>query len=274
MGEFLRLASLAVLIASLGAGTAPAFAGEAEKEAEKDVPAPEKDAGEGAADQALQIKPADIWVLEFRFQKVGIIQPTEGIHRGETYWYMLYQIHNGTGKDREAFVAVTARSNKNKSYASIWLPDVETLLERRVGKPLWGKNEETKAVRERAGKEDPKADKSKYNYFPFSAGKTIDCIAIFNKLDPGATSITITVEGLSNDLQLIERENAPRQIESRVFVLDLERPGDEYAMNMDQVRLLKSGWMKKMTNLALPEGKSGGEKASDRGKAKEASGEE
>ena len=64
-----------------------------------------------------------------------------------------------------------------------------------------------------------KAEKVRFLYFPFKAGKVLDCVAIFNKLDPGATDITITIDGLSNDLNLMKREDGSRQIESRIYVL-------------------------------------------------------
>ncbi len=198
-----------------------------------------------------------------------MIQTSEGVHRGETYWYMLYQIENRTGKDRDAFVSISAKSNKGKTYASVWLPDVEELIERRMGKLLWGKNDEVALLKERAEKKEIKAEKGTFNYITHKAGKPIDCVAIFNKLDPGATSITITMDGLSNDLNLIQKENGSRQIESRIFVVDLERPGDEYEMNLDRFQIVKSGWSKKITEVAQVKEKDGaGKKAAPKEKSR------
>ncbi len=253
MGELLRLASAAWVVMVLTAGGVSAQddakapkgkAGKAEKEpAEAGAAA---GAGEGEpAGPAVVL--ADLWVLNFHCQKVGIIQPAEGVHRGETYWYMLYQIENKSPQDREAYVSITARSNKSKTYANICAPDIEALIERKVGKPLWGKADEQAALKERTEKKEMSA--ATFNYFTFKAGKIQDCVAVFNKLDPGATAISITVEGLSNDLHLIERENAPRQIESRIFVIEYERPGDEYAMNFDRFKEVRSGWSKKVIDL-------------------------
>ena len=264
MGQLLRLASLAGVAMVLMAGGATAQddakapkggkAAKAEK-AEKAVAEPAADsaaASPAAGDAAPAAVPmADFWVLEFRMQKVGIIQPTEGIHRGDVYWYMLYQIINKTGQDREAYISITARSNRGKTYAGICAPDIEAMIERKVGRSLWGKTDEQAALKQRAQKKEgaDEKDKSDFNYFTFKNGKTMDCVAVFNKLDPGATSITITVEGLSNDLKLIEPESGPRQIESRIFVLQLERPGDEYAMNLDQFKEVKHRWSTKLIDL-------------------------
>ncbi len=259
MGELLRLASLASAIVVLGAGPLQVLdaaekaskAGKAEAKQEKDSSEGVK-AAEEAAPAGPSVKPADFWVLDFKFQKVAMIQPTEGIHRGEIYWYMLYQIENKTGQDREAFISITARSNKNKTYANIYVPDVEAIIERKAGKPLWGKTEEFQALKERAEKKEGQAEKTMPNYFHFKAGSVLDCVAIFNKLDPGATNISVTVDGLSNDLHRIERENASPQIESRIFVVELERPGDEYGMSLDRFLKVRDGWSKKLTDLVMP----------------------
>jgi hypothetical protein len=242
----------------------------AEKAMEKAPKAGKAEGKESDPAEALakpQVALADFWVLDFKLQKLSMVHPGEGIHRGDSYWYMLYQIENKSGKEREAFIAITAKSNKSKTYASIWLPDVEELIERKCGKLLWGKNDEVQILKERSEKNAISAEKGTFNYFPFKSGKTMDCVAIFNKLDPGATSITITIEGLSNDLHLMEKENGPRQIESRIFVVELERPGDEYEMNLDHFQVLKSGWAKKTTDIAQPKEKEGaGKKNSSKGK--------
>jgi hypothetical protein len=235
----------------------------AAKPADKDSPeggepAADPAAGGAAEPPARSLPSADIWVLDFTYQKVAAYQPTEGIHRGEVYWYLLYRIENKTGQDREAYLSVTARSNKDKSYANVYLPDIEPLIERKVGKPLWGKVDEfqeLKETKEKVEKGEAAAEKRLLNYTRFKAGEVRDCVAIFNKLDPGATSITITVEGLSNDFHLTEREGGGRQIQSRMYQLELERPGDEYAMNLDRFRLIRRGWTKKVTPLAV--GKEG-----------------
>ena len=62
---------------------------------------------------AAAVQTADLWVLGFTFQKVAVFQPTEGVRRGEVYWYMLYRIENKTGQDREAYITVSARSDKS-----------------------------------------------------------------------------------------------------------------------------------------------------------------
>jgi len=243
MGEFLGRIPLALLAAgclSLCGGRLAAQADGAKSDSSEPA------AGEPGS------KGTDVWVLDFTFQKVAVFQPTEGVRRGEVYWYMLYRIENKTGQDRAAYITVSARSDKDKSYASTYLPDVEALVERKVGKPLWGRADEAQALKERADKGELTSDKATFNYFAFKAGEVRDCVAIFNKLDPGASKVSITVEGLSNDVHLIEREGSGRKIQSRVFALELERPGDEYAMSLDRFRLKAKGWTKKLTDLVVP----------------------
>lgn len=231
-----RLASMVCVLLALLVGPRPAQA--------------QDESGPGADNAS--VKMSDIWVLNFKYKKVGMIQPTRGIHRGEVYWYMIYQIENKTGKDREAYISITAGSNKNKTYANISLPDLESILEKKEGKPLWGKADEAKILKKRAEQDEITEKKGMFNYFPFKAGKTVDCVAIFNRLDPVATDITIHVDGLSNDYHLIKNEDGSQQIQSRSYILKLKRPGDEYGMNLDRFHLVQTGWTKKITNLAVP----------------------
>jgi hypothetical protein len=268
MGELLRRGLLIVpvlVLAWFGGATpspAQAPAGKAKAapapDAKKAAEAKAEEPAEDAQDQEKVAKPSlhpsDFWLLDFTYQKVATFQPTDGVRRGEVYWYMLYRIENKTGKDREAYLSITARSDHDKSYANICLPDVEPRIEEKLGKTLWGKVDEVNILRERAEKGETSTDKVNFNYITFKAGETRDCVAIFNKLDPGATHLTITVDGLSNDRPVIQREGGPKQIESRIYAVKLERPGDEYAMNLDTFRLVKAGtgWTKKLTELAPP----------------------
>ena len=258
MGEFLghNLKAALCVGVCLGALGYPLSAqeGDAAKAKKKDAVA--VDAKEAApvpeASGKEPVKLADLWVLDFRMVKVGIFQPTEGLHRGENYWYMIYRVENKTGRDRQAFIAVGARSDKGKSYSSVHLPDVEAQIERKVGRPLWGRTDESEILRERAKEGEAAAEKGAFNYFPFKSGESRECLAIFSKLDPGTSKVTVGVEGLSNDLNLVQKEGGGRQVISRVYGLDLERVGDEYAVGLDQFRLLKEGWTKKVTDLVVP----------------------
>ncbi len=266
MGELLRLGGrrnpgtaawtiLVALVLSLP-GTLLAQAPEEGKPEKSEKPEGEKsekaDAPAGAEGAKTPVPGADFWVLDFTMQKVATFQPSEGPHRGQTYWYMLYRIENKTGQDREAHLAINAQSDKKKTYGDTYLPDIEALIERKVGKPLWGKADRSQALKERAEKGEVSSENATFNYFPFENGKRRDCIAIFNQLDPSATKVTIAIEGLSNDLKLIHPEGGEKQIQSRVYLLELERPGDEFAMNLDRFNLVRRGWSKKLTALALP----------------------
>ncbi len=246
MGELLKLPCTAFVVLALLSGVVTGQekkAAAAEPAADASGDSAKAAPPEGAGD-AARVKPLDLWILNFRFQKLAMMQPTEGVHRGDFYWYMIYQIENATKADRSAYISVTARSNKNKTYANMYVPDLESAIERKAGKPLWGKTD----LREAASKKDAKG--ADPNYTVFKDREARDCVAIFNKLDPLATKITIQIDGLSNDVRLVERENASPQIESRVYVLEFERPGDEYEMNLDQFRLVHSYWMKKVTDSA------------------------
>src|SRR5206468_6051667 len=117
MGELLgrrALAEMAVLFCALLLAGTPAEAQDAKKgKAPKAAPpakaapaAPKADAAPKAEAEAPAEEPAaggaakspppsaDLWILDFGFKKVGTVQPTEGIHRGEVYWYLLDRVEN------------------------------------------------------------------------------------------------------------------------------------------------------------------------------------
>jgi hypothetical protein len=111
---------------------------------------------------------------------------------------------------------------------------------------LWGKTDLFEEQKDR----DPKD--SFYHHTTFKAGEKRACVAVFNKLDPGANHIKIRVRGLSNDLHLTSTTDGKRMIEERVFALEYNRPGDEYEINLDRFIQVKKGWVKERTELVIP----------------------
>jgi len=189
-----------------------------------------------------------LWVLDFNVVKVRSITLFDGPRKGVVFWYMIYTIENKTGEDRRAYIAVTATSDKKKTYSDVVMPDVERAIERKFGQPLWGKAD----VRKAQEKEERDTKDPYYNYETFASGKKRTCVAVLHRLDPRANKIRITVRGLSNDLKLIQNDDGTRTIEERVYALDYERPKDQYKINLDRFIPKRKGWSKIRTDLVIP----------------------
>ncbi|MCZ6792448.1 MAG: hypothetical protein O7J95_02395 [Planctomycetota bacterium] len=182
-------------------------------------------------------------LLTFKFEALRMISPRSGPNKGRVYWYMLYTLENKTGEDRDYYLSIGGRSNRKKTYTDTFLPSVEKAIERKVGRPLWGQHDIFKILRER----DPEDEK--YNYVTIKADKKLQCVAVFNRLDPNANTIDIEVVGLSNDLETSRDEDGSTLITERVRTLHFKRPGDEYGIDQDPFRLVGKEWTKKTTKV-------------------------
>ena len=200
----------------------------------------QQDAGGG--EDAFVKKGKDLWILDFQFQKLRMITPRRGPAKGATYWYMVYTLENKTGQDREFFLSITAESDRGKTYSTLLLPHVEREVERKEGRPLWGKTDKFEIL----AKRDP--SDNKYNYTTIKADehgkKKRHCVAVFNALDANANKITMRLVGLSNDLEARDQDDGTTLIKERTKVLEFERAGDEYAITQDSFKLLSEQWLK------------------------------
>jgi hypothetical protein len=225
---------------------------EAKKEEKRDEKGSEDDAkGEAApaeetakSPEALLAQPSLYWVLDFQPVRLRMISPKDGLGAGKVYWYLVYTLGNSGKEDRSCFVNITAVSDNNKQYSDLYLPSVERAIERKEGQPLWGKTDEYEIVSKR------KPDDPKYNYIPLKAGEKRSCVAVFNRLDPNANKITISVSGLSNEIRYVPKEDGTKELEERVRELYFERPGDEYAITADSFKAVGKEWVRKKTQLA------------------------
>jgi hypothetical protein len=196
------------------------------------------------------------WVLDFNAEKVRAISVLEGPYKGQVFWYMVYTVENKSSEERKAFVYVTASSDRNKTYADVYLPTVELAIEKKEGRDFWGKSNLYQVQKEKS------PDDAYYHYTSFEPGQKRTCVAIFYKLDPGANRIQIQVRGLSNDLRLVEKDDGTRGIQERVLALEYERTGDVYEINFDMFRFKKQQWVTRETTLVIPESEDSGSGAS------------
>jgi hypothetical protein len=208
--------------------------------------APAPDAG-GAAAEVL-VDPS-LWVLDFEVKKVSTVSIVEGPFKGEVHWFMVYSVENKSDEERPTYLAITAASDRKKIYTDRQLTEVERAIERKIGRPLWGRTDLFEEQKDR----DPKD--TRYQYTTFKAREKRECVAVFGKVDPGANKIEIQVRGLSNDHHLIQKDDGSRFVEERVYEIRYERPEDVYGINLDRFTMKGKGWLKKQVEMVISEAK-------------------
>ncbi len=149
---------------------------------------------------------------------------------GRTYWYLRYTVENKSGIDGTFHVGIKARSDKNRRYANIALPWVEDAVERREGKMLFSRADLLK--KNGAGDLGMKVN----------AGDKVECVAIFNAIDPEADKVQIDFHGLVDDIEVEETPGGSLKLTERVLRLNFERPGDEFYTSMDLFRFKSKVW--------------------------------
>jgi hypothetical protein len=158
----------------------------------------------------------------------------------------VYTLENPAKEDREVFVSITAKSDRGKSYGDLYLPMVEKAIEQQEGKVFWGKADEF-GILEKRDPQDPK-----YNYVTLKAGEKRESVAIFNRLDPNANTVTVSVAGLSNQIKTVAKPDGSKVLEERIRELRYKRPGDEFAITRDSFQLLGEDWVRKQVDLVSP----------------------
>ncbi len=188
------------------------------------------------------------WAIDIKVEALRLISPKTGAGAGGVYWYLLYDLENKTGEDRDLYINVTATTEGEKRYAELFLPAVEQAAEVKEKRAFWGKLDQYEILARR----DPKDPK--YNYFTLKAGEQKRCIAVFNRFDPTADGIKIHVAGLAGGIQEKARDDGARVLVERLRELSFERFGDEFAVSLDSLRLKDERWVKREVSLASAEG--------------------
>jgi len=175
--------------------------------------------------------------------KIRMVTPRIGLGKGKTYWYMVYSLENKTGADRNFYLSISGKSDRKKTYADLFLPSVEKAIERQEDRPLWGKADKFKVLR------DKSAGERKFSYTRIKDGEKRLCVAVFNRFDPNAKNLTIRVTGLSNDIEVISDSDGRTLLKERIRLLHLSRPGDEYEITNDSFKNLRMEWVKETTEV-------------------------
>jgi hypothetical protein len=145
-------------------------------------------------------------------------------------WYVLFSITNRDTKDHRFFLEVSAESEKGVTYRCneqpLVLKAVRASLGLHEGEPLAScsaltiEHDETR---------QPPNFPTKLQLPLIKAGQTIRCVAIFHGWDPEANHLTVTWNGLTNDVQLAPTgQPNERKLSERVFRVEYYRGGDEF----------------------------------------------
>jgi hypothetical protein len=164
----------------------------------------------------------------------GDLSAGSSLAKGRLYWYLPYTLENKSAKSGDFFVTVRATSDKGRRYSDLALPKVEQRIEKLE-------------KREFHSKSDLLTDKKKLNaYRTFAPGDKLDCLAIFNPIDPEADDIKIFVHGLVDDIRIDEMPGGGFRVTERVLELTYERPGDEFYTSLDAFEFKGSKWTKRV----------------------------
>ncbi|GEM_PF-1904631 len=185
----------------------------------------------------------DKWTLEMTPLKIRMVTPRIGVGKGRTFWYMVYSLENKSGADRNFFLSISAKSDRKRGYSDLFLPSVEKAIERQEDRPLWGKADKFKVLK------DKSLGERKFSYTRIKDGEKRLCVAVFNKFDPNAKNITIRVTGLSNDIEVISDPDGRTLLRERIRLIHLSRPGDEYEITNDSFKNLRMEWRKESTEV-------------------------
>ena len=188
------------------------------------------------------------WTVDFESKGLRMISPQRGIGARRVFWYMLYELSNPSDEDLQLLVHITATSDHNKRYADLFLPSVERAIEQKEKRSLWGKVDHFMITSQR------KPNNPKYNYITLKAREKRFCVAVFNRLDPNANNITISVLGLSNDIRDSVAEDGTRLLGERMREFYFKRAGDEHDITLDSFKPAGRAWTRRETPAARSNG--------------------
>jgi hypothetical protein len=200
---------------------------------------PVEDAEDSSDADASRMGKSLFWTVDFESKGLRMISPERGIGARRVFWYMLYELSNPSDEDRQLFVNITATSDHNKRYADLFLPSVERAIEKKERRVLWGKVDQFMLIRKRKPK-DPK-----YNYITLKAREKRFCVAVFNRLDPNANHITISVSGLSNEIRESIADDGTRLLGEGMREFYFKRAGDEHDITLDSFKPAGRAWTRR-----------------------------
>ena len=189
------------------------------------------------------------WVVDIEPTSLKMIAPKKGVGAGGVYWYLVYDLVNTSGEDRDLYVGVAASTDDKRNYADVYLPGVERAAEKRERRGLWGKAD----LYQLLSKRDP--TDPKYQYVTLKKGTRRACIAVFNRFDPNATNVRISFSGLTNEARSITREDGSKVLKTRLFELRYERIGDEFQITQDSFKFKGKSWVSKEVDLGAASSK-------------------
>tara|TARA_B100000809_G_scaffold133029_2_gene130784 strand:+ start:2404 stop:3144 length:741 start_codon:yes stop_codon:yes gene_type:complete len=230
-----RLSIEKILLLGIGFFLSVCPCAPAQEDADSEVP--------GSTEDEVTDFQEDKWTLDIQPVKFRMVTPRIGGNKGKTYWYMIYTLENRTGADRNFFLSITAKSDRKKTYSDLFLPSVERAIQRQEGRPLWGKADKFKKLK------DKSAGDRKFSYTRIKDGEKRLCVAVFNEFENTSKNITIRTTGLSNDIEVIIDTDGRTLLRERIRLMHLSRPGDEYEVTLDSFKNLRMEWQKETTEI-------------------------
>ncbi len=178
-----------------------------------------------ADSSVLPLDRAGIWVLEFSFRPVRMIEVDVPGKGRKMVHYLYYRVVNRTGKPRRFVPQFTIVDDKGKRYDDVVLPQ---------------------AVKNVQARENPRiallGAVNVMGMIPPSTKEGIDDavygVAIWDSLDYSADSFKIYVRGLSDGSQIVTPpDNGKPFTRFKTLRIDFQRPGDSLKPNEREIRL-------------------------------------
>ncbi len=162
----------------------------------------------------------------------------------ERFWYVVFTITNNDAVDHRLFVSVSAKSDKGVTYRPIEHPEALRVVRNRLGLHE-GESLATASslTIDHPAQERPPRFPTKLQMPVIRAGQTIRAVAIFKGLHPEANHITITWQGLTNDVQFLPTgQPHERKVIERLFHVEYYRGGDEFYPNEEWLEEVGHRW--------------------------------
>jgi hypothetical protein len=166
-----------------------------------------------------------IWVLDFAFRPVRVMQ-MEIPGKGRRYvHYLYYQVSNHTGKPRMFVPQFSLVTDKGKRYEATVNPKAVELIRTREDPliPVLGEVNVMGMV--------PVSKKAGIDDAVFG-------VAVWEGVDPDADKFSVYVRGLSDGYQEVEGSGDKPVVKHKTLRIDLIRRGDRFNLNDREIRLL------------------------------------
>jgi hypothetical protein len=175
---------------------------------------------------ALPKDPEGIWILEFAFKPVRVVEVELPGGRRRKVHYLYWRVVNRTGAPRQFVPQFTLVTDDGKRYEDTVLPLAVKVIQAKEHPditPLLGAVESTGTI---PPSEKPDIDDAVYG------------VAIWDDVDFAADAFSVFVRGLTDASQVVEPPGGGEPITRYKAVrIDFARPGDELSPHSREIQL-------------------------------------